>query len=74
MILFIIIIFFLSVTTITLERLNQSEPNFHKTFDWNSLAKFENGHRRSYLTPLIGGFYPLPQLKIQKPPISTNQN
>ena len=46
------------VDTITLERLNQSEPNLHMTFDWNSSAKSENGHCRSHATPLIGGFCP----------------
>ena len=28
------------------------------TFDWNSLAGFENGHHRSNVIPLIGGFWP----------------
>ena len=84
---------FLSVDTITLERLNQSEPNSytwlltgiararkltylrfqpiqtkfsHLTFDWNTSSKFENGHHRSNIAPLIGGFCPQ---KIQIPPI-----
>ena len=30
----------------------------HMTFDWNSSSEFENGHRRSYITPLIGDFCP----------------
>ena len=45
-----VLFFCLFVDTITLERLNQFEPNFH-TFDWNSLARFENRHRRSHATP-----------------------
>ena len=30
----------------------------HMTFDWNSLGRFGNGHHRSHVTPLIGGFCP----------------
>ena len=36
----------------------------HMTFDWNSSANFENGHCRSHVTPLIGGFCPPPQKKL----------
>ena len=43
------------------------------TFDRHSSAKFEDGHHRSHVTPLIGGFCP-PPLKIHIPPISTNPN
>ena len=47
----------------------------HMTFDWNSSARFENGHRRSHVNsppPYNKGFLPL--LKINIPPISTNPN
>ena len=37
-------------------------------FDWNNSAKFENGHHRSHVTPLIGGFCPPP------PPENSNDN
>ena len=80
------------VPTITLESLNQSEPNFHTwllsrqprprskmgiakltylwfqpiqtkfpymTFDWNSSCEFKNGHHRSNVISLIGGFCPI---------------
>ena len=30
----------------------------HMTFDWNSLAKFENGHHRSHVTLLNRGLLP----------------
>ena len=40
----------------------KAQPNrtkfSHMTFDWNSSAKFKDGHRRSHITPLIGGFCP----------------
>ena len=48
------VLFFLFVTTITLERLNQSKPNIYTTFDWNSSAKFENGHHRSHGSSKMG--------------------
>ena len=43
-----VIFFFFFFTTITLGKLNQSKPNFHTSFDWNSSANFENGHQRSH--------------------------
>ena len=30
----------------------------HMTFDWNSSAVYENGHRRSHVTTIIRGFWP----------------
>ena len=44
---FFLFLLFSFVTTITLERLKQSGPNFHTFFDWNSSARFEDGHQRS---------------------------
>ena len=57
-----IYLFFLSLDTITLKRLSQSEPNLHTWLLMNSSDKFKNGHRRSHVTPppLIGGFCPPP--------------
>ena len=49
----------LFVDMITLEMFNQIRTKFsHMTFEWNSSAKFEDGHHRSYVTPQIGGFCP----------------
>ena len=43
----------------------------HVTFEWNSSAKFADGHRRSHVTPpppSNRGFYPpLPPFKINIP-------
>ena len=67
---------FLSGYTITLERLNQSEPNFHTRIlaeiAWPCTKMGVTGHM---WPPVIGGFYPpLPHLKFYIPPISTIPN
>ena len=45
------------VTMITLEGSTIQTKFSHMTFDWNSSAVYEDGYRRSHVTPIIGGFY-----------------
>ena len=67
--------FFLSVTTITLERLNQSKPNFH-TWLLTEIARpcTKMGIAAHMWFPRIGGFCPPLPLKFYIPPIWTNPN